>query len=152
LRQDSHLVGCLAEDKQQWMEQCARWVESRYGCEVYLVHHDDIVNGFAEYRNGRSIIYILGDLGKLDFALFLDILAHETGHVLYNQRQMAKGMTYEELVSRTEAKLNCFHELLEKRIITAEEYDRLYSAMEEEWESDQEKGKVLAELRKYLLH
>jgi hypothetical protein len=48
----------------------------------------------------------------MDISVFLEILAHEAGHVLYNKRQLAKGITYEEIIQRTSAKLNYFDQLL----------------------------------------
>jgi hypothetical protein len=139
-------------DKRKWMEECARWIEDRIGCEVYFLHRDQEPNGFVEYRNGGHIIYILGDLEQMEFPVFLDILAHEAGHVLYNQRQMQKGIPYEEIVRRTRAKLYCFDQLLARKLIDDEEYDRLYAAIEEEWESNKEKEKILAELQTLLPH
>ncbi len=134
--------------RQKLMDTCARWIEKRTGCEVYVHRHDQPFNGFAEYRNGGHILHILADVDQIDFSLFLDILTHEAGHVLYNQRQMAKGISYDEIVERTVVKLKCFDQLLQQKLITDEECDRLYQAMEEEWESNAEKEKILAELKR----
>lgn len=124
------------------------WVEARYDCEVYFLEHNRQANGFVEYRNGKNIIYILADKQDLSLETFSDILAHEVGHVIYNQRMMQNGLSYKEIVKRTQDKLNCFDQLLERNVITKEEYERLYSAIEEEWDSNQEKERVISELRK----
>lgn len=137
-------------DKQAFMKKCAQWIETRFDCEVYFIHNDEKINGMAEYRNGGHIIYILGDIEKIGVDLFLDILAHEAGHVLYNKRAMAKGISYGKIVRRTASKLKCFDQLLEEELITDEECDRLYAAIEEEWESNREKETIIAELREFL--
>ncbi|WP_134687077.1 hypothetical protein [Brevibacillus migulae] len=124
------------------------WVESRYDCEVYFLEHSRQANGFVEYRNGKNIIYILADKEDISLDAFTDILAHEVGHVIYNQRMMQNGLSYKEIVKRTQDKLDCFDLLLERNVITKEEYERLYRAIEEEWASNQEKGRIIPELRK----
>jgi hypothetical protein len=134
----------------QQMEECVQWIEKYIGCEVYFIHHEHPENGFVEFRNGGHIIYIFGDQNQMDFRLFLDILAHEAGHVLYNQRQFAKGLTYEEIIHRTKAKLQCFDQLLAQKIITSDEYSRLYAAIEEEWESNYEKENILSKMKDFL--
>lgn len=126
------------------------WVEDRYDCEVYFVENSKQTNGFVEYRNGKNIIYIVADKEYISLDTFSDILAHEVGHVIYNQRMMWNGLSYEEIVKRTQDKLVCFDQLLEKNVITDEEYERLYSAIEEEWVSNQEKERIIPALRKLI--
>ncbi len=124
------------------------WVEARYDCEVYFLEHAKAANGFVEYRNGKNIIYILAEKDGISLTAFSDILAHEVGHVLYNQRMMRDGLSYGEIVMRTQAKLDCFDQLLVRKVITEAEYERLYGAIEEEWESNQEKERILQQLWK----
>ncbi|TQK53394.1 hypothetical protein FB479_11030 [Brevibacillus sp. AG162] len=127
------------------------WVEAHYDCEVYFLEQSRQANGFVEYRNGKNIIYILADKEHISLDTFSDILAHEVGHVIYNRRMMRNGLSYEEIVKRTQDKLDCFYQLLIRKVITVEEYERLYSAIEEEWDSNQEKERIIPELRK-LVH
>jgi len=129
-------------------ERMMSWVEARYDCEVYFLEHSRQANGFVEYRNGKNIIYILANKDDISIDTFSDILAHEVGHVIYNQRMMQNGLSYKEIVKRTQDKLDCFDRLLERNVITQEEYERLYSAIEEEWDSNQEKERIITELRK----
>ncbi|WCK56617.1 hypothetical protein PP175_12290 [Aneurinibacillus sp. Ricciae_BoGa-3] len=136
--------------KKKIMDKCAKWIENRYECEVYFIHDEHATNGMAEYRNDGHIIYILGDQEKMDLDLFVDILSHEAGHVLYNKRAMDKGISYEEIVQRTANKLSCFDQLLQQKLISDEEYNRLYAAIEEEWESNRTKEKIAAELQQFL--
>ena len=131
-------------------ERMMSWVEARYDCEVYFLEHSRQANGFVEYRNGKNIIYILANKDDISIDTFSDILAHEVGHVIYNQRMMQNGLSYKEIVKRTQDKLDCFDRLLERNVITQEEYERLYSAIEEEWDSNQEKERIIPELRKLL--
>ncbi|MED1958611.1 hypothetical protein P4V52_18050 [Brevibacillus formosus] len=93
----------------------------------------------------------MADKEDISLDTFSDILAHEVGHVIYNQRMMRKGLSYKEIVKRTQDKLDCFYQLLMRKVITVEEYERLYSAIEEEWDSNQEKERIIPELRK-LVH
>ncbi|HJV45620.1 MAG TPA: hypothetical protein VJ824_07820 [Bacillota bacterium] len=133
--------------EQRVVEFYTHWVQEHYGCEVYLIDHPHQINGFVEYRNEGHIIYILADTNKLEQDVFLDILAHELGHVLYNQEMLDNGMSYSEIVDRTQVKLSCFQQLLDQRIITNEEYTRLYDSIEEEWYSNQKKDEILKMLK-----
>lgn len=126
-------------EKKRLINACIQWIEKNIGCEVYVLHHDEKTNGFAEYRNEGHIVYIIGDLETMSFDTFMDILSHESGHVLYNQEQMSKGVPYEEIVHRTEKKLAVFDRLLKEQVISNSEYDRLYEAIEEEYYSNQKK-------------
>lgn len=129
------------------LNECIKWIEEHIECEVYLLHHEQLPNGFVEFRNGGHIIYLLADLENIEPQALLEILAHEAGHVLYNRKQMSMGLSYEDIVARTQAKLSAFHELWRTQRITDEEYDRLYHAIEEEWESNQQKNWILKKLR-----
>ncbi len=128
-------------------DDCIKWIEQHIECEVYLLHQEQVPNGFVEFRNGGHIIYLLADLENTDPQVLLEILAHEAGHVLYNRKKMNMGISYEDLVAGTQAKLSAFHELWRQKIITDEEYDRLYHAIEEEWESNQHRDWIIQELR-----
>ncbi|MEW9668266.1 hypothetical protein [Ammoniphilus sp. 3BR4] len=139
------------ESNEKMMDQCIRWLEKEVGCEVYFIHNEEKTNGFAEYRNGGHIIYVIGNKEKISAKSFLEILTHEAGHVLYNKRKMKEGTEYDTIVKKTQEKLMCFDRLLQEQIITDEEYDRFYQAMEEEWESEREKEKLLKRLESELL-
>ena len=123
------------------------WVQKQFGCEVYFIDDPERVNGFVEYRNGGHVIYILGDRERMETEIFLDILAHEVGHVLYNRKMIGQGMSYTEIVNRTQVKLDCFQHLLDQKVITDEEYSRLYASIEEEWYSNQEKEAILKKMK-----
>jgi hypothetical protein len=127
-------------------EPYIQWIRQHIDCEVYFIHDERVMNGFVEYRNQGHAIYILGNESEMEVPLFLDILSHEAGHVLYNRRKMAEGLQYAQLVAKTEAKLTGIHSLFEKGIISNEEYDRFYAAIEEEWVSNQEKKWILDQL------
>lgn len=129
------------------LEHCVRWIEQQIKCEVYILQHDGSPNGFAEFRNGGHIIYLLADVERTDPSVILEILAHEAGHVLYNRKRMSEGDSYEAIVSGTQAKLNVFQQLWMDQIISEEEYDRLYGSIEEEWLSNKEKEWILKELK-----
>lgn len=136
------------QEYQMYIQKCIQWIEENLDCEVYLLSRVGEPNGFAEYRNGGHVIYILGNQEQMELTTFLDILAHEAGHVIYNKRRMQQGIKYDEIVERTKAKLNCFDQLLKQNLINDDEFDRLYAAIEEEWESNKEKEKILAEFEK----
>ena len=129
------------------LDRCIRWLEREVGCEVYFIHHEEKTNGYAEYRNGGHIIYVIGNQEKTPAQSFLEILTHEAGHVLYNKRKMKEGIEYSAIVQKTQEKLSCFDRLLQEQFITDEEYERFYQAMEEEWESEQEKEILLKRLQ-----
>jgi|GEM_PF-1757342 len=135
---------------QDWKNHVLRrmiaWIEERFACEVYWLEQTGSPNGFVEYRNGKHIIYLLADPECNDLATLIDILAHEAGHVRYNQEWMAAGRTYSEIVHRTRVKLAAFDQLLSQGIITDEEYDRLYAAIEEEWQSNQASEEIAGQL------
>ena len=133
--------------EQQAIDFYINWVQEHFGCEVYLIDDQQRTNGFAEYRNGGHVVYILADSKKIRLEVFLDILAHEIGHVLYNQQLLNKGMSYSEIVDKTQIKLNCFQNLLDQKIITDEEYTRLYASIEEEWFSNREKESILKKMK-----
>lgn len=133
--------------EQQAIDFYINWVQEHFGCEVYLIDDHQRTNGFAEYRNGGHVIYILADSKKIGLEVFLDILAHEIGHVLYNQQLLNKGMSYSEIVNNTQVKLDCFQNLLDRKIITDEEYTRLYASIEEEWFSNREKESILKKMK-----
>lgn len=132
---------------QSVLDRCVQWVEQEVGCEVYFIDNEEKTNGFAEYRNGGHIIYIIGNQEKIPASTILEILTHEAGHVLYNKRKMEEGTNYDTIVRRTREKLMSFDQLLQEQIITDEEYDRFYGAMEEEWESEREKETLLKRLQ-----
>lgn len=133
--------------EQQAIDFYINWAQEHFGCEVYLIDDHQRTNGFAEYRNGGHVIYILADSKKIGLEAFLDILAHEIGHVLYNQQLLNKGMPYSEIVDKTQVKLDCFQNLLDQQIITDEEYTRLYDSIEEEWYSNREKESILKKMK-----
>ncbi|RXT07246.1 hypothetical protein [Ammoniphilus sp. CFH 90114] len=135
---------------QKNLMRCVRWLEEHIGCEIYFIHHEEKTNGFVEYKNGGHVIYVIGNQDKVPVINFLEILAHEAGHVLYNKRKMSEGIDYACIVQKTQNKLKCFDHLLKEELITNEEYERFYQAMEEEWESDQEKVKLLKRLQEEL--
>lgn len=135
-------------EKKQIIQACIQWIETHIGCEVYVLHHDEKTNGFAEFRNGGHIVYIIGDLESMPLDTFMDLLSHESGHVLYNQEQMRSGVPYGDIVHRTERKLAVFDQLLKEQMISDSEYDRFYEAIEEEYDSNQKKDRILKELKK----
>lgn len=138
-------------EKQGLIHACIEWIEKNIGCEVYIIHHDEKTNGFAEFRNDGHIIYVIGDLETMPLDTFIDILSHESGHVLYNEEQMKNGIPYEDIVHRTQQKLAVFDQLLKEQVISDREYDRLYDAIEEEHYSNQKKEQILQELKKKLI-
>lgn len=135
---------------QRLIEASIQWIEKKIGCEVYILPHPEKTNGFAEYRNEGHIIYIIGNLETMSLETFIDILTHESGHVLYNQEKMREGVPYGEIVQRTKRKLAIFDQLLKEQVISASEYDRLYEAIEEEHDSNQKKEMLLQELKCHL--